>query len=195
MALWIPKLEWNDVEVIGDLTITSPTISNIASTAEINVGMIAQGTGIPTGAAVISKTATSVTLNIAVTTSASSATVDFFERFEFQYPPVKDSEEIIQPRNVVSVSLSGVTQVQTNHVEVLRNTEHWFVKQADADKLKNNFFEFALYGNKFRYYPDKDETPFNDWILKEYRFDRDRQVKKHPNFLYKLDLKFTRVKI
>lgn len=193
MALWIPRLEWNDQSVTGDITNLSPTIINIASTATINVGMIASGTGIPTGAEVISKTATSVTLNVDATSSTSSATVNFFERYDFEFPPVKDSDDIYKPKNVQATSLSGIVQVQTNYIDIIRDLEFWFVNQDDADKLRDNFYLFAVYGEEFRYYPDKDEAPVYTVALDKFDFKRNRQVKKHPNFKYSLNFSFTRV--
>lgn len=190
----IPRLEWNDQIVSATRTATDPVLASIASTTNISVGMIASGTGIPIGATVISKTVNSVTLSVAASLSGTS-NVTFFKRFDFQYPPIDDTEEVLKPKNNVSTSLTGKQQVSTLHVEATRGLEFGFVNSTDADILKNDFYAFALYGNEFRYFPDQDETPFVNYEMERYEYKRDRQIKKHPAFLYKMSFLFRRVYI
>lgn len=185
MSLWIPRLEWDDQIVTATRTSTSPILASISSTAEINVGMIASGTGVPTDAVVISKTANSVTLSADATLSGTSS-VTFFERYDFEFPPTKDTEFVRKPKNTVTASLSGKQQVQTLHLEGERDLEFWFINQTDADKLRDNWYLFAYKGYEFRYYPDKDEVSVFTVELNKYDFKRIRQVKKHPNFKYSL---------
>ena len=186
MALWIPRLEWNEKTEAGDASIGSPTIINMADTSNLVIGMICTGTGIPTGAKIASKTASSVTLDSNATANTTGATYTFFWRYDFEFPPVKDSEFVYKPKNAVAASLSGLQQVQTLHLEAERDMEFWFVNQTDADLLRDNFYLYAYKGNSFRYFPDKDEVPVYTVELNKYEFKRIRQVKKHPNFKYSL---------
>lgn len=192
MSLFIPRLEWNDQTVTGTRSSGNPILSSISSTAAINVGMIAIGTGIPTGATVISKTVNSVTLSENATSSGTSG-VTFFERLDFDFPPVSDSEEQWKPKQTVTESLSGLQQTVTDYLEAIRDVRLNFVTTTLADKLKTNFYLYAYLGNTFRYYPDKDEAEVFTYELENKNFSRVRTVKKHPNFLYEVALKFRRV--
>jgi hypothetical protein len=190
---WIPKIEWAETTKTGDTTNGNPTIGNLTSTADIFVGMNVSGSGIPLDAQVISKTANSVTLNTDAISSASSVSLVFKFVHEFIYPPVSDTEEKFNPRNTASRSLSGLSQVVTNYIEVERNLEFGFINQTDADKLKEKFYLlWASKGNEFTYWPDKDEAPFYIYELSDYSFERVRQIKKHPNFKYLMTFKFRR---
>jgi hypothetical protein len=193
MALYIPRLEWNDQSATGTRTAGSPTISAISSTAAINVGMIASGTGIPTDAVVISKTANSVTLNVNATASGTSV-VSFFERIDFQYPPSADTEEQLKPRQTVTESLSGLTQFVTDYLEAFRSVTLDFLTKTVADKLQNNFYLYAYKGGAFRWFPDQAiPGTYQNYELGRFDFQRDRQVKKHPEFLYQVKFQFRRV--
>lgn len=192
MALWIPRLEWDEVSVTATRTATSPVLSSIASTAEINVGMIVNGTGLPTDAVVVSKTVSTVTLNVDATLSGSSVLV-FKERYDFEFPPVSDSEEILKPKLSVIESLSGLQQFQVSYLEAERNLDFFFINQTDADKLKDNFYIYAYLGNSFKYYQDKDDAGYQTMTLNKYDFSRTRQVKKHPYFKYSIKFSFRRV--
>lgn len=192
MALFIPRLEWNDQSVTATRTSGNPTLSSISSTAAINVGMVASGTGIPSGATVISKTVSSVTLSENASSSGTSA-VSFFERIDFDFPPSSDTEETFSPRQTVTESLSGLTQVVTDYLEAFRTVTLDFLTQTTADKLRDNFYSFAYLGKSFRWYADKDIASYQTYELNKFDFARDRQVKKHPSFLYQIKFGFRRV--
>lgn len=193
MSLYIPRLEWNDISEIGTTTSGNPTISSMASTTGINAGMIVTGTGIPSGAVVMSKTATSVTLNLNATSSGTSA-ISFFERIDFDFPPSQDTEEEYRPKQTITESLSGLTQVVTDYLEAFRSVQLDFLTQTVADKLQTNFYLYAYKGKSFRWFPDKAVTgSFQTYELGRWDFSRDRQVKKHPYFLYQVKMTFRRV--
>lgn len=193
MALWKPRLEWNDQTVNATKTNLSPVLSGISSTAEITVGMIAQGNGIPTGATVISKTVNSVTLSEDATLSETSE-VNLFNRYDFEFPPTRDTEDKFAPKQTQTESLSGISQTTTNYIEAIRDMTFWFVNQADCDFLRDSFYlGWAVYGNEFRMYPDQDEPEFDISKLDTTKFSRNRQVKKHPNFKYSFSLSFRKI--
>jgi hypothetical protein len=63
-------------EFVGDTVADSRVISGIADTFPLEVGMIVVGTGVPAGAKIISKTASSVTLSAAATAAGADTTFD-----------------------------------------------------------------------------------------------------------------------
>ena len=191
MSLWIPRLEWNDQTISGTTAIGSPTITGISSTASINAGMIASGAGVPLNSVVVSKTASSVTLNNNCT-AAATVNITFFERYDFEFPPTKDTEERLKPKQTVTDSLDGTQQITTLFLEATRELEFGFVSQNDADKLKDNFYFYAYKGYFFRYFPDKDELPVFSMQLERFDFSRTRQIKKHPYFKYSIGFTFRR---
>ena len=151
------------------------------------------GIGIPTGATVISKTVNSVTLSANATSSGTSG-VNFVERIDFDYPPSADTEEEYKPKQTITESLSGLTQFVTDYLEAFRTVEMGFLTQTVADKLQTNFYIAAYKGATFKWYPDKDVPgDFKNYELGAFNFSRERQVKKHPSFLYRVKLTFRRV--
>jgi hypothetical protein len=193
MSLLIPRLEWNETSVTATRTSGNPTLSGISSTTGINVGMIVNGSGIPTDAVVISKTVNSVTLNGNATSSGTSG-VTFLERIDFEYPPSADTEEEYKPKQTITESLSGLTQFVTDYLEAFRTVEMGFLTQAVADKLQSNFYISAYKGATFKWYPDKAvPASFEEYELGAFNFARERQVKKYPSFLYRIKMTFRRV--
>lgn len=65
---------WPSVSTTGNRTSDSATLTGIADTSAIDVGMIVKGTGIPAGAKVISKTSSSITLDANATSGSSTST-------------------------------------------------------------------------------------------------------------------------
>lgn len=192
MSLYIPRLEWNEISVTGTRTSGNPTISSISSTAAITVGMIASGTGVPTDATVISKTVNSVTLSANATLSGTSSVI-FFERIDFDYPPVSDTEEQLKPKQTITESLSGEQQTVTDFLEATRTIRMNFITKTILEKLRDNFFIYAYVGNSFKYYEDKALVGFKTYTLEKRTFQSERTVKKHPNFLYSVGFQFRRV--
>lgn len=190
--LW-PRLEWNDVVLTGDISSGSPTINNISTTDDLKVGMVINNVGVPADTTIISKTATTVTMSANATMSMTTV-VTFFERLDFQYPPTKDTEDKLKAQNKISTSLSGVEQVQTDFIEATRDLEFWFLTKEETLKLRMDFYaKWAVYGKEFRYFLDQDDSDYEIYTLNSYSFDQQRQVKKHPYFLYKLSMSFRRV--
>lgn len=193
MSLLIPRLEWNETSVTATRTSGNPVLSAIASTAGISAGMIASGSGIPSGATVISKTVNTVTLSENATSSGTSG-VTFVERIDFDYPPTTDTEEEYRPKQTITESLSGLTQFVTDYLEAFRTVEMGFLTEAVANKLQTNFYLVAYKGGVFKWYPDKTVTgTFQSYELGKFDFSRDRQVKKYPSFLYSVKMTFRRV--
>lgn len=188
--LWIPRIEFNDVPIVGDITNGSDIIDNIDDTSPLSEGMYVTGSGIPADTTIIAVLTNSVQMSANAAATATDADFDFFKRFDFQFPPAKDADVTYKPNNTVIDSLSGKRQVQTNFIEATRQLEHWFIKKADSDVLENEFYlAWASLGCKFRYFPDMDDDFYlNASLDKPHGFDKSRQIKKHPDFLYKLPM-------
>jgi hypothetical protein len=195
LDLLIPRLEWNIVSTSGTTVLGNPTISSIADTSGISVGAYVTGSGIPVGSYVLSKTPSTLVLSSNATASATVA-IEAKERFDFQYPPVADSEDQYDVKNVISVSLDGTLQDQTNFVEITRDLMFDFITHTERDTLLRNFFlGWAYNGSEFRYYLDKADALYSTYSLNpgSFKFPTKRRVKKHPYFLYQFTLKFRRV--
>lgn len=189
---YIPRLEWGEISFVGTLTIGNFTITGIASTTAIAVGMAVTGTGIQADSVVLSKTINSITLDKSATANGAQNLAAFY-RYDFQYPPVSDSEDNLRAINTVSKSLSGIQQTQTNYIEANRALEFGFVLSSDRDILQDNFYQsYAALNAEFRYFEDKDLAGFETYTLSKFDFDDNRQIKKHPVFLYKIKFGFRR---
>lgn len=187
--LWIPRIEYNDLFVMGDIASGSDIITNLdIDVNAITVGMYVTGNGIPDGTKVLDKTTDTIILDTPATDDIVENNLDFFKRFDFVFPPAKDTNVKYKPKNTIIDSLSGVRQIQTNYVEATRDLEHWFISKTAADILEQQFYlNWACMGNQFRYFPDKDDSNFITVALNSpMDFDKNRQVKKHPDFLYKI---------
>lgn len=155
--LLIPKIEWNFLSKTGD-THSSTTIDDIASTTLILVGMYVTGSGIPDGTTVVSKDATSIVISAAATTTVNDVALTFFQRFNFTYPPSKDTDTQLVPQAKTTVSLSGINQVQVDFIEEKREVVFGFITNAQYLILREDFYiPWAVYGYSFRYYPDQDD--------------------------------------
>ena len=189
---YIPRLEWGEISISGTLTIGNPTITGVVDTSKVVVGMIVTGTGIQTDSVVQSKTVNSITLTKNATANGLQ-TLAVFYRYDFQYPPVSDSEDNLKAVNTVTKSLSGIQQTQTNYIEANRALEFGFVLSSDRDILQDNFYRnYAALNAEFRYFEDKDLAGFEVYTLSKFDFDDNRQIKKHPLFLYKIKFGFRR---
>ncbi len=126
--------------------------------------------------------------------AADTASIGFWNRYDFEYPPTKDSDNQIDPQEKVTTSLSGIRQVQIDYMEEKRDLEFGFISSTDHLLLREDFYiPWAVYGNEFRYYPDGADDNYEVYELSDFKFSPKRQVKKHPSFLYGLALKLRRV--
>jgi len=198
MALLIPKLRWQVSNIEFDTTSGSDEISSqIEDWSLIEAGQTIECDDFPEGTTVVSNVLTNpsagvdlytVTLSDVATASTSAQTATVFTEYEFEYPPENngDTEWVSEAQNNVSTSLSGIRQVVSYYTERTRSLRFAFVSSADADILENGFFQWAKTGQEFLYYPDKDETEVYTCELDNFKFSKNREVKKHPNFLYKI---------
>jgi hypothetical protein len=193
MASFIPRFEWNDVSVVGDTTSGNPTITGISSTENIIEGMIVDHADFPADAYVVSKTGTTITMSANATATTADTTVDFFQRFTFTYPSVKQARPEYLPSEQVSESIGGGRQVQINNIIKKISLEFKFLTAAQLDDLEENWYlAWAVYGYTFRYFESYESTS-EEYELDVYDFKPTREIPKEGDFLHKVGLKFRRV--
>jgi hypothetical protein len=159
----IPKIEYKNVEVECDTTNGNAVLTNAADTTNVEAGMNIRGTGIATGATVLSKTSTTVTMSANATASNTDQTIEFYWPIEFDYPPIEENQEEIKPQVRRSTSLSGINQVSVDHIEGIRNLEFSFVTSAIYALFKTFYQTHAVFGRTFRYYEDKTTSSYVEY--------------------------------
>jgi hypothetical protein len=191
--LQIPAIEWDKKTINGTSTIGSSTITGVANTSSISVGMIVQDSAFPYPSLVVSKTATTITLDHTATSNKTGA-FDFYRRFDFTYPAKKDQGEQLKVNQSKAFSLSGVQQTITNYIEAERNLTFSFLTLSEKTTIQNDFFvAWAAYGKSFRYFNDKENNVPTSYQMDTSDWKQTRIIKKHPDYLYEIDLKFRRV--
>lgn len=194
MANFVPRLEWNDLSVVGDITSASAVITGVASTANIYEGMILNNANFAANSYVVSKTVNSITMSNPASMSINDITLNFFERLDFDYPSSKQGEPTYQPNETISESLSGIRQVQVNSIIKKIDIEMRFVTPTLKNKLETRFYlPWAIYGKAFRYYESKDEIAYENYELEVVDFKPIREIPKQGNFLFKIPFKLRRV--
>lgn len=161
---FIPKIEWLKGTVTGTRAIGNPTITAIASTTAIAVGMFFEGTGIPTGAKVLSKTLTSVTLDKNATSNGTS-TFSFGNRIQFDYPPKKDPiGETLKWSGSAVVSKNGSLQTIEDFIEIETKITFSHISQTIKDQFQVFLLTHCLAGNSFSFFQDYQE-PTSELIV------------------------------
>jgi len=167
---FIPKIEWLKSTLSGTTSIGSPIVTAIADTSLVEVGqtydMFFEGTGIPAGAIVLSKTSSTVTLDLDAT-AAGTETFTFGYRIEFDYPPKKEPiGENPKFNGSVATSKSGLVQYITDYIEIETTLEFSHITQAIKDKFNWFLLTHCLSGNEFSFYRDKDEPTSEEVVEK-----------------------------
>lgn len=191
---YIPKIEYKNITITGD-THASTTLDDIASTTGIEVGMVCEGSGIPTGTTVTVVGANSVTLSAAATTSLNNASFEFFHLVEFSYPPMEDIGEQYDAKERRSVSISGLTQVSIDHTEITRKQKYRFITPTLLTTITTFFNNHGKLGESFRFYESKEIDSYVTYELAKYELKPKRILYKAgvSGFLHDLELNYRRV--
>lgn len=192
--LFIPAIEWNQRNITGTVIEDEPTISGVADTSQITVGNVLSSAFFPYNARVLSKTANTLTMSENALSTDSSFVGDIYDRYEFEYPPTTDNEEVTKIRKRTATSISGKRQVSVDYIELERELVFGFITPADRAILKDLYDDFLGIGEKVRYFQDK---AINSSVLYEDNadeFGQIRQAKKEGSFLYEITFNFRRVK-
>lgn len=194
MANFIPRIEWNDISIVGNTSIGSAVITSVVSTTNVVEGMIINNAAFPADSYVLSKTVNSVTISNNATANNTAASFNLFQRLDFSYPSYKQVEPTYLPTESVNESLSGFRQVQINNVIKKVELELKFVTNAIKSDYETKFYKtWAMYGKEFRYFESKDEVTFENFSLDDLDFKPVRSIPKAGNFLYNIPLKLRRV--
>lgn len=189
----MPAIEWNKQTITGDLP-GSSTMTNVADTSGIEVGMVVSNENVfPYNTRVVSKTANSITMDSLPILVGTGFTLDFHNRYEFEYPPTDDEEETSKIQKKVVTSLSGARQTVVDYIEYERRLTFGFITPADRDILKGFYEDFAGRGEKFRYFNDKAINGHVVYEDDDDEFSQERQAKKAGSFLYEISFRFRRV--
>lgn len=166
MAFAIPRIQYKNVDTTGTTANLSGTITGIADTSRIEIGMFVRGAGIPVGALVGSKTSSTVTLAAAVLATA-SATVPIAFGYEilFDYPPIEPTGEALEAKAVTSESLSGIQQTALNYIEGKRELKFSFLTNTIYQLVDTFLKTHALLGDSFRYFEDKTLSTYVEYEL------------------------------
>jgi hypothetical protein len=196
MVSWAGLLRWRELSLSLIYTASNTTItcSNISDALLLRVGMRVISSNFTAGFAIIqsinSIAGTFVVSN--VSTASNTQTSDVRFEYQFEFPPNEDSDDQIQSESTVQRSLSGIEQVQTFHLRINRQIQYNFITKNDRDFLMSDFFKnWSLQGKEFRY-RETDTENFKTYQLQSYQFTNSRTVKKHPSFLYSLNLNIKR---
>lgn len=187
---FIPKIQWLNVTKLGDISTGTATILNLPSTSDLQVGMIAKGTGIPSGAKILTvDSSTQVTLDANATATTVALSIEFYFEFVFTYPPVDDDNGKTATAEVKEdTSISGIRQIMYNHTEEVRNIFYRFLTLTETTTLRTFFDTHGKFAYSFRYFTHSTETPYVEYELKTFEFDAKRIFPKGGDFLYELPL-------
>lgn len=192
--LLIPAIEWNKRIITGATTLASPTVTGIADTTLIIVGNVLESAFFAYNSRVVSKTVDSITMDSNALSTSASFTGDFYNRYDFEYPPTTDNEEVTKIEKRTATSLSGKRQTVVDYIELERDLTFGFITPADRAILLSLYEDFLGLGEKIRYFQDKE---INSSVLYEdngNNFSQTRQAKKLGSFLYEIGFKLRRVK-
>jgi len=190
----IPKIQYKNYALNGTTSIGSNTVTGIADTSSIENGMFVRGTGIPTGALVTGKTVNSVTFSGAAATANGTVSIAYGFEIIFDYPPIEQDGEQLDPHETVTTSLSGIQQVIVDYIEAYRSPVFSFV----SESIKNKIDTFARYhlvlGKTFRYFDDRDSITYIEYESKNRKYSPIKIAPKGENiYVWKMKLEFRRI--
>jgi len=194
---YIPKIEWLRETQTGDTSTGTDTILNIPSTDTLQVGMVIEGAGIPTGTTILSKTINSVTMSADATATATTVSIDYVFILEFDFPNRKDPfGQEIRHQGRATVSKSGKVQVLTDYIQENFSLTVSFLSQSKKEELENFLITHAVLGKSFSYFTDKGDSATEETyaldpraLLAQFKV----LTKKGAGFLWETKLKLRRV--
>jgi hypothetical protein len=192
-AFAIPKLEWKNYSKTATRTISSNTLTLIASTVELEIGMFVEGTGIPDGTTIVSKTSSTVVMS-ANATANGAVSISFGFRISFDYPPKEPTGAKLNTNEKTSESLSGVRQVAVYNIEEIRTLSFSFLTEALKNSLDTFLKTHGCLGNSFQYFEDKTLLTFNTYELDDLKpTPKKLTAKGVDQYVWEYSFKFRRV--
>lgn len=190
----IPKIEWKNETQSAVTTSGSDTLTAIFSTDAIEIGMLAEGVGIPANSLVLAKTADTVQLSNQATASATND-IEFLYRISFDYPPIEEAGEEYDSKDHSSTSISGQTQTSIDYVEGIRTFTFSHLSSAIFLQLQNFHITHGYISGSFRYYDDKTLTTFLDYELNDLKFKPKKIAPRGTDYVWLVPYVFRRVVI
>lgn len=187
----IPKIEWKNLSLTATRTGGSNTLTSVTTT-NIEVGMLIEGTGIPAGTTVLSKTVSTVVMS-ANASNPGTSSLAFLYRIEFEFPPIEKAGEQIDSKERQSVSISGKVQTSIDFIEAKRTLNFSFLSQALYESLKSFFITHGYAARPFLYYEDKTLGASVEYELSDLKFMPTKIVPKGFDYVWSVVLKMRRV--
>jgi hypothetical protein len=193
MAHAIPKIHFNQKSIVGNSTNLSATLTGVLSTVGLENGMVIEGTGIPANTSIVSFTSSTITMSNQASANQTGATFSAYKKIEFDYPPIENSGERINPQERRNVSLSGITQTSIDHIEASRTLNFSFLSETKFQEIKAFFQTWAVYGESFDYFEDKTLTSFLTYEIKNFDFSPVKIAPKGTGYVWAVPLQIRRV--
>ena len=193
MAHAIPKIHFNQKSILGNSANASAELTGVLSTVGLENGMIIEGVGIPAGTTIVSFTDSTVTMSANATADQTGATFSAYKKIEFDFPPIENGGERINPQERRNVSLTGITQTSIDHIEATRTLNFSFLSETKFQEIKNFFQTWAVYGESFDYYDDKTLTNFLTYEIKNFDFSPVKIAPKGTGYVWAVPLQIRRV--
>lgn len=119
------------------------------------------------------------------------------QTIEFEVPPEGDPfGKSYEPSQVIRESGSGIQQTLTDFIAIENEVTFAFISEAIKTSLETFLETFAIFGNTFDYYFDKDDaaTKITVTLAKNSRKpDFEVITRRGTGFIYRLQLTFRRV--
>lgn len=195
MAFRIPKIQWLNATIAGNTSSGNPQITNLTSTASLQAGMHVVGTGVPTGAKILTiDSPTQITLDANASATGTGVSFDFYFEIKFVYPPIEKDGEKLDSKEHVSVSISGVRQTSVDYIEAVRDFKFSFLSETLKNEVDNFMQTHALYGRSFRYFDDQTLTSYIDYELNTLKHTPKKLMGKGVDvYVWEVPLVFRRV--
>lgn len=195
MAYPIPKLQYKNASVTGNTTSASAVVNAIATTADLTVGALFIGSGIPAGTTILSiDSDVQVTLSANATATASGVSFESYFEIEFDYPPIETSGGKTDAKETISVSISGVRQVSVGFLEYIRKLKFKMLPDALKTKVVTFVRMSGALGETFRYFEDKAVPSYEEYELNTLSIEPKIVAPKGNNtYSWEIDLDFRQV--
>jgi len=147
MAFAIPRIQYKNYTVAGNTSSGSALVTALTTTTGLEVGMFVRGTGIPTGAKILTvDSSTQVTLDMNATANGTGVSFDFGFEILFDYPPKEKYGEKLDSKERVSVAISGVQQTSVDFIEAKRELKFSFLTETIKTKMDTFYKTWAGLG-------------------------------------------------
>lgn len=195
MPFNIPKLQYKNISLNGNTTNSSAVITSITDTSNLEVNMFVTGTGIPSQTKILSiDSATQITLDKNATATNVGTSLSFGFEIEFDYPPVEPSGEVLDAKERISVSISGVRQVSVDFIEARRKLKFSFLTETIKQKVDTFMQSHGLLGKEFRYFDDKTSITYQTFEINSLKYEPKKIAPKGVDvYVWEFSTEFRRV--